>query len=88
MNQYHYYFVCPGNLTFLSLFGLDELCPHVGPYDVGAAQVANSEHQTELVVPQRDDGVFGEHQRLGPFVGLRDLHEHAADLYKGGGQGK
>lgn len=61
--------VCSG-LTFLSLFGLDELGPHVGPYDVGAAQVANSEHQAELVVPQRDDGVFGEHQRLGSFVGL------------------
>ena len=67
-------------LTLLSLFGLDELGPHVGPHDVGAPQVAHPEHQTQLVVPQRDDGVFGEHQRLCPFVGLRDLHKHTADL--------
>lgn len=48
------------SLTFLSLFGLNEFGPHVGPYNVGATQVANSEHETELIVPQRDDGVFGE----------------------------
>lgn len=69
-------------LTLLSLFGLDELGPHVGPYDVGAPQVAHPEHQTQLVVSQRDDGVFGEHQRLCSFVGLRDLHKHTADLEK------
>lgn len=67
-------------LTLLSLFGLDELGPHVGPYDVGAPKVAHPEHQTELVVSQRDDGVFGEHQCLRPFVGLRDLHKHTANL--------
>lgn len=47
---------------------------------MGAAQVPHPEHQTELVVSQGDDGVFGEHQRLRSFVGLRDLHKHAADL--------
>ena len=75
-------------LTLLRLLGLDELGPHVGPHDVGAPQVAHPEHQTELVVPQRNDSVFGEHQRLGSLVGLRDLHEHAAHLDRdeGGGQ--
>lgn len=58
------------SLTLLSLFGLDELGPHVGPYYMGAPKVAHPEHQTELVVPQGDDGVFREHQCLRPFVGL------------------
>lgn len=62
--------VCSSTLTFLSLFGLNEFGPHVGPYNVGATQVANSEHQTQLVVSQRDDAVFGEHQSFGSFIGL------------------
>lgn len=59
-----------GILTLLSLLGLDELGPHVGPYNVGAPKVTHPEHQTELVIPKRDDGMLGEHQCLCPFVGL------------------
>lgn len=76
-----------GIITFLSLLRLDELGPHVGAHDVGAPKVSHPEHQAELVVSQRNDGVLGEHQRLGSLVGLRDLHEHAADLeFKMGGE--
>lgn len=67
-------------LTLLRLFGLDQLGPHVGPYDVGFAEVPNPEHQTESVVPQRDDGVLGEHQSLSSFIGLGDLDKHTAHL--------
>lgn len=56
---------------------------------MGAPKVAHPEHQTQLVVSQRDDGVLGEHQRLCPLVGLRDLHKHTADLDgEEGGDGK
>lgn len=79
--------VLSGILTLLSLFGLDELGPHVGPYDVRAPKVAHPEHETELVVSQRDDSVFGENQRLGSFVGLWDFHKHTADL-DGGEEGE
>lgn len=67
-------------LTLLSLFGLDELGPHVGSYNVGAPQVSHPEHQTQLVISQGDNGMFGEHQGLCPLVGLGDLHKHASNL--------
>lgn len=81
--------VSPGecwSLTLLSLFGLDELGPHVGSHNVGAPQVSHPEHQTQLVISQGDNGVFGEDQGLRPLVGLRNLHKHASNLEKGHGR--
>lgn len=73
---------CSWSLTLLGLFGFDELCSHVGSHDVRGSQIANSEHQTQLIVSQRNDRVPGEHQCLCTLVWLRDLHKHTANLRK------
>lgn len=42
-------------------------------------QVSNSEHEGGAAISWRDDGVPGEDECLGAAVGLRRLHEYAAE---------
>lgn len=57
--------------------------PHLqldsGGDDHALPQVSHSKHEGGAAIPLRDDGVPGEDERLGSAVGLRRLHEDAAE---------
>lgn len=52
---------------------------HGGGDDHTLPQVSDSEHEGGSAVSSGDDGVPGENERLRPPVGLRRLHEDAAE---------
>lgn len=50
-----------------------------GRDDHTLSQVSDSEHEGRTTISRSDDGTSGEDERLCPAVGLRRLHEHAAE---------
>ena len=58
---------------------LHHLHPHGAAYDHALPPVADADHEAQHAVPDGDDRVHDENERLGAPVGLRGFHEDAAE---------
>jgi hypothetical protein len=55
---------------------------HLGLNDVGAAEVANSEHEAESAVAAADHGAAAELEGAGSLLRPHHLQENQADLFQ------
>lgn len=58
---------------------LDKFAPDLGRHHMAVPQVPHSEHETQLPVPLRDNGILAEHESLRALLRLGHLDKHAAD---------
>ena len=66
------------HLALLRRGSPEHLHPHGGADDHALPQVADADHEAQFVVAHGDDRVLAEDERLRAPVGLRRLHEDAA----------